>query len=193
MNRSIYYSSPHRCNYKTILLFQPPLTKEERPFVGTWALSIVTPPFLTPLDVFLDTLRFKSCLMHDPSIRARSTVVCILRFFLKFFFCPFENNQTKRRDKSKWIFYKFYFYSIYIKLSVRKEKLNESSRQWRFEKLIFPRISCSSYSKDFFFLLHFLGYNCRFNFYSKNKMENIDSSIVYDLIFTLLRLLSLLY
>lgn len=126
MNRSIYYSSPHRCNYKTILLFQPPLTKEERPFVGTWALSIVTPPFLTPLDVFLDTLRFKSCLMHDPSIRARSTVVCILRFFLKFFFCPFENNQTKRRDKSKWIFYKFYSYSIYIKLSVRKEKLNES-------------------------------------------------------------------
>ena len=45
MNRSIYYSSLHRCNYKTILLFQPLLTMEERPFVGTGG-PIVPPTFL---------------------------------------------------------------------------------------------------------------------------------------------------
>lgn len=43
MNRSIYYSSLHRCNYKTILLFQPPLTKEERPLAGTGPLCLDVP------------------------------------------------------------------------------------------------------------------------------------------------------
>lgn len=44
MNRSIYYSSPHRCNYKTILLFQPPI--DEGGTSVRWKQPIVPRRFL---------------------------------------------------------------------------------------------------------------------------------------------------